>query len=134
MALTQQQRDDRRREKAERLQEEDLRLKVRPGTKQALLELMEWAGIEEQGEAMTLMIHHLHGLGPGGALPVLEPPRHEITVSLAVARKLQQFSAAQSLRLSKEQVLLGCDESVSFFVCGPITACRQAGQAFTRSA
>ncbi len=32
------------------------RLKVRPGTKQALLELMEWAGIEEQGEAMTVMI------------------------------------------------------------------------------
>ncbi|MGE8329320.1 DUF3304 domain-containing protein, partial [Pseudomonas urmiensis] len=26
------------------------------------------------------------------------------------------------------------NESVSFFVCGPITACRQAGQAFTRSA
>lgn len=49
MALTQQQRDEKRRAKAERLQEEDLRLKVRPGTKQALLELMEWAGIEEQG-------------------------------------------------------------------------------------
>ncbi|HGY9625405.1 TPA: hypothetical protein ACOJM5_001767 [Pseudomonas putida] len=89
MALTQQQRDERRREKAERLQEEDLRLKVRPGTKQALLELMEWAGIEEQGEAMTLMIHHLHGLGPGGALPLLTPPRHEITVSPAVARRLE---------------------------------------------
>ncbi|MDD2109654.1 hypothetical protein, partial [Pseudomonas asiatica] len=71
MALTQQQRDEKRRAKAERLKEEDLRLKVRPGTKQALLELMEWAGIEEQGEAMTLMIHHLHGLGPGGALPLL---------------------------------------------------------------
>lgn len=51
MAMTQQQRDEKRRAKAERLQEEDLRLKVRPGTKQALLELMEWAGIEEQGEA-----------------------------------------------------------------------------------
>lgn len=37
MALTQQQRDEKRRAKAERLQEEDLRLKVRPGTKQALL-------------------------------------------------------------------------------------------------
>ncbi|WP_447733459.1 hypothetical protein [Pseudomonas shirazensis] len=109
MAMTQQVRDEKRRAKAAKLQEEDLRLKVRPGTKQALLELMEWAGIEEQGEAMTLMIHHLHGLGPGGALPLLEPPRHEITVSLAVARKLQQFSATQSLRLSKEQVLLGCD-------------------------
>lgn len=61
MALTQQQRDEKRRAKAERLQEEDLRLKVRPGTKQALLEAMEWAGIEEQGEAMTLMIHRIHG-------------------------------------------------------------------------
>ncbi|WP_079229429.1 hypothetical protein [Pseudomonas putida] len=89
MAMDQAERDRRRREKAERLQEEDLRLKVRPRTKQALLELMEWAGIEEQGEAMTLMIHHLHSLGPGGALPLLTPPRHEITVSQAVARKLE---------------------------------------------
>ncbi|MDI3370423.1 hypothetical protein QLG14_14390 [Pseudomonas sp. V104_10] len=102
MALTQQQRDEKRRAKAERLQEEDLRLKVRPGTKQALLELMEWAGIEEQGEAMTLMIHHLHGLGPGGALPLLEPPHHEITVSPSVARKLELFKARENRRL-------GCD-------------------------
>ncbi len=102
MALTQKQRDDRRREKAERLQEEDLRLKVRPGTKQALLELMEWAGIEEQGEAMTLMIHHLHALGPGGALPLLEPPRHEITVSPSVVRKLENFRAREALRISAE--------------------------------
>lgn len=103
MALTQQQRDEKRRAKAERLQEEDLRLKVRPGTKQALLELMEWAGIEEQGEAMTLMIHHLHGLGPGGALPLLTPPRHEITVSPAVARKLENFRAREALRISCEE-------------------------------
>ncbi|MBV4507728.1 hypothetical protein HU751_023125 [Pseudomonas sp. BW13M1] len=102
MALTQQQRDEKRRAKAERLQEEDLRLKVRPGTKQALLELMEWAGIEEQGEAMTLMIHHLHGLGPGGALPLLEPPRHEITVSPSVVRKLENFRAREALRISAE--------------------------------
>lgn len=33
MAMSPQERDRRRREKAERLQEEDLRLKVRPGTK-----------------------------------------------------------------------------------------------------
>ncbi|MDI3370431.1 hypothetical protein QLG14_14430 [Pseudomonas sp. V104_10] len=102
MAMDQAERDRRRREKAERLQEEDLRLKVRPGTKQALLELMEWAGIEEQGEAMTLMIHHLHGLGPGGALPLLEPPRHEIKVSPSVARKLENFRAREALRLVSE--------------------------------
>ena len=103
MALTQQQRDEKRRAKAERLQEEDLRLKVRPGTKQALLELMEWAGIEEQGEAMTLMIHHLHGLGPGRALTLLEPPRHEITLSPAVARKLDSARIAQEMRSALTQ-------------------------------
>ncbi|MBM7395511.1 hypothetical protein JOE27_000266 [Pseudomonas sp. M5] len=80
------------------MQEEDLRLKVRPGTKLALLELMEWAGIEEQGEAMTLMIHHLHGLGPSGSIPLLTPPRHEITVSPAVARKLNSARALQEKR------------------------------------
>lgn len=103
MAMDQAERDKRRREKAERRQEEDLRLKVRPGTKQALLELMEWAGIEEQGEAMTLMIHHLHGLGPGGELPLLEPPRHEITVSPTVARKLQNFKTKEKIK----QIYLG---------------------------
>ena len=89
MAMTSQQRDERRRLQADKLQEEDLRLKVRPGTKQALLELMAWAEIEEQGEAMTLMIHHLHALCPGGAPPLLKPPRHEIIVSSVVARKLE---------------------------------------------
>lgn len=92
MALTQQQRDERRHAKAAALQEEDLRLKVRPGTKQALAELMQWAGIEEQGEAMTLMIHRLHELGPGGALPLLEPPRHEIALSRKVALAFERKS------------------------------------------
>ncbi|EKT4561851.1 hypothetical protein QEM42_003045 [Pseudomonas putida] len=99
MAMSPKERDEKRRAKTARLQEEDLRLKVRPGTKQAPLELMEWAGIEEQGEAMTLMIHHLHGLGPGGALPLLTPPRHEITVSPSVVRKLENFRAREALRL-----------------------------------
>ncbi|WP_440974966.1 hypothetical protein [Pseudomonas fragi] len=31
----------------------ELRLKVRPGTRQALAGLMEWSGITEQGEVMT---------------------------------------------------------------------------------
>lgn len=99
MAMTPQERDEKRRKKAAAVQEEDLRLKVRPGTKQALLELMEWSGIEEQDEAMTLMIHHLHGLGPGGALPLLEPPRHEITVSPSVVRKLENFRTREALRI-----------------------------------
>lgn len=92
MALTQKQRDDRTALKRQKAGEEELRLRVRPGTKQALSELMEWAGIEEQGEALTLMIHHLHALGPGGALPMLEIPRHEITVSNIVALEFHRKS------------------------------------------
>lgn len=102
MAMTQKQRDDRRHEKAAKLLEEDLRLKVRPGTKQALLELMQWAGIEEQGEALTLMIHHLHGLGADRALPLLEVPRHEITVSPVVARKLELAYQREALRIGRD--------------------------------
>ncbi|EGH48827.1 hypothetical protein PSYPI_43456, partial [Pseudomonas syringae pv. pisi str. 1704B] len=62
MALNQKQRDERMALKRQKAREEELRLRVRPGTKQALAELMAWAGIEERGEALTLMIHHLHSL------------------------------------------------------------------------
>lgn len=102
MALTQKDRDQRTSLRRSKAQEEELRLRVRPGTRQALAELMEWAGIEEQGEALTLMIHHLHGLGRGGALPLLEIPRHEITVSPAVARKLELAYQRESLRITAD--------------------------------
>ncbi|WP_085598683.1 hypothetical protein [Pseudomonas sp. B10(2017)] len=98
MAMDQAERDKRRREKAERLQEEDLRLKVRPGTKQALAEIKEWASIEENGEAMTLLIHRIHELGPEAARHFLSAPRHEITISSSVVRKLDQFRLSRELR------------------------------------
>lgn len=103
MALTQQQRDEKRREKAVKLQEEDLRLKVRPGTKKALADLMEWAGIEEQGEALTLMIHHLHALGSAKARPLLDPPHHKIELSESVVRKLEMASRREALRVCHEE-------------------------------
>ncbi|MBK5373546.1 hypothetical protein JFT81_02705 [Pseudomonas sp. TH43] len=82
--------------------EVEVRFHTLPATRQALAELMAWSGIEETGEAITLMIHHLHGLGPGGALPLLTPPRHEITVSPSVARKLQQFSQREAGRITHD--------------------------------
>ena len=107
MAMTQQQRDEKRRTKAAAVQEEDLRLKVRPGTKQALLELMEWAEVEENGEAMTLMIHRIHELGPEAARHFLSAPRHEIVVSDFVARRLDQFRIGRELRAP--DLMLGDD-------------------------
>lgn len=82
----------RRAEKAARVQEVMLRLPVRPGTRQALLELMEWADVEEQAEAMTLMIHRLHEIGREQAVHFLTPPklhnpRPSRVVELAFERK-----------------------------------------------
>ena len=98
MALMQQQRDEKRRAKAAKLQEEDLRMKVRPGTRQALDEIKDWAEVEENGEAMTLLIHRIHELGPEAARHFLSAPRHEIEISPAVVRKLDQFRLSRELR------------------------------------
>ena len=82
--------------------EEEIRLHCLPGTRQALAELMVWSGIEEQGEAITLMIHHLHGLGPGGALPLLTPPRHEYVIPENVSRKLKLAFDREARRIETD--------------------------------
>lgn len=83
--------------------EEEIRLHCLPGTRQALSELMAWSGIEEQGEAITLMIHHLHDLGPGGALPLLTPPRHEYVIPENVSRKLKLAHDRETLRINHDE-------------------------------
>lgn len=83
--------------------EEELRLHTLAGTRQALADLMAWNGIEEQGEAMTLMIHHLHSLGPAGSAQFLSAPRHEITVSENVARRLEIAFNRESLRICRDE-------------------------------
>ena len=79
---------------------EELRMHAMLGTRTALAELMEWHGIEEQGEAMTLMIHHLHGLGPEGSAPFLATPRHIFVIKQNVVRLFDQRSM---LMIQKDQ-------------------------------
>ncbi|WP_345770221.1 hypothetical protein [Pseudomonas sp. URMO17WK12:I9] len=98
MALTSKQRDDKRKEKEAKAGVEDLRMKTRAGTRQALAEIMQWAQVEENGEAMTLLIHRIHELGPEAARHFLSAPRHEIVVSDFVARRLDQFRIGRELR------------------------------------
>lgn len=107
MAMSPKERDEKRRAKAARLQEEDLRLKVRPGTRQALAEIKAWASVEENGEAITLLIHRIHELGPEAARHFLSAPRHEIVVSDFVARRLDQFRVSRELHAPG--LLLGDD-------------------------
>jgi hypothetical protein len=82
--------------------EEEIRLHCLPGTRQALAELMAWSGIEEQGEAITLMIHRLHELGPQKCLPMLDPPRHEYVIPENVSRKLELAYNRESLRICRD--------------------------------
>lgn len=50
------------------------------------------------------MIHHLQGLSPGGALPLLElPPRHEYVIPENVSRKLKLAFNREALRLEQEE-------------------------------
>ncbi len=82
--------------------EEEIRLHCMAGTRQALAELMAWNGIEEQGEAITLMIHHLHALGPIGSAPLLETPRHNYEIPENVSAKLTLAYQRESLRICHE--------------------------------
>ncbi|GFM73787.1 hypothetical protein PSCICL_47790 [Pseudomonas cichorii] len=72
--------------------EEELRLRARLGTRTVLTELMAWHGIEEQGEAMTLALHHLHALGTEGSRPFFTPPRHVFEIKQNVALEFHRRS------------------------------------------
>lgn len=64
---------------------------------------MAWHGIEEQGEAMTLMIHHLHALGPVGSAPFFAPPRHEYVIPENVSAKLTLAYQREALRICHDE-------------------------------
>lgn len=91
--------------------EEELRLRVRPGTRQALADLMEWSGITEQGEAMTLMIHHLHALGSKATF-LLDPPSHEFQISENVAREFRNKSLLAIQKDPGDEIIEPGDSSV----------------------
>ena len=83
--------------------EEELRLHTLAGTRQVLAELMAWSGIEEQGEAITLMIHRLHELGPQKCMPMLDPPRHEYVIPENVSAKLTLAYQREALRIRHDE-------------------------------
>ena len=83
--------------------EEEIRLHCMAGTRQALADLMAWHGIEEQGEAITLMIHHIQGLGSAGSAQFLAAPRHTYVIPENVSAKLTLAYQRQSLRICNDE-------------------------------
>ncbi|MGK0158863.1 hypothetical protein [Pseudomonas mosselii] len=63
MAMSPKERDKKRREKQERLGEQDLRIKATAAHAAQLADLMAWGEMVESGEALTLLIYHAHKLG-----------------------------------------------------------------------
>ncbi|KAB0549771.1 hypothetical protein F7R01_00675 [Pseudomonas argentinensis] len=98
MPQSQQERDAKAEAKRKALGEEELRHRVRPGTKAKLAELMAWHGITEQAEAVQLLILNAHALGPEASATALALPRHEIQLSENVARRFIEESERELRR------------------------------------
>ncbi|MNB99173.1 hypothetical protein D3C76_389110 [compost metagenome] len=103
MAVAQKERSAKAAAKRKNRGEEEIRLHCMAGTRQALAELMAWSGVEEQGEAITLMIHHLHALGPDRSLPLLEVPRHEYEIPENVSLRLELAYKREELRICHDE-------------------------------
>lgn len=103
MPATDQQRSAKRNAKRAQQGAEELRLVALSGTRAALAELMQWHGIEQQGEAMTLMIHNLHKMGRQASAFAFEVPRHEIEVTPKVARTIEEQGRRQAARLDQDE-------------------------------
>ena len=82
---------------------EEIRMRARPGTMQAMAELMEWAGISGRGEFVEALIKRLHALGGVESIPLLSPPRHEILLTDNVARKIQRLGRKDCLMLELDE-------------------------------
>jgi len=103
MAMNQAERSAKTSRKRRDGDEEELRVWTKPATRTVLEELMEWHGIAEQAEAVTLMLHHIHALGRERSAPFLTPPRHIYVIPENVARKLEIAYQRQALRICSDE-------------------------------
>lgn len=82
---------------------EEIRMRARPGTMQAMAELMDWAGISDRGDFVEALIKRLHALGGVESIPLLSPPLHKYEISESVARRLEREGR-------KESIMIGLDD------------------------
>ena len=104
MAKTTQQRSEESAEKAKAAGEEELRNKVRPGTRAMLKDLMCWHDITVISEAIQNMIINLHALGPEGSAHALKTPRHTFEINENVARDLYSLGARRAAKLDADDL------------------------------
>lgn len=99
MALTQQQRDNKTKEKREQVGDEELRHRVRPGTKACLERNKARAGITETSELLQVVLLNMEGLDDQAFAALTTPPRHTFEITENVARDLYQQGARRAAKL-----------------------------------
>lgn len=100
--MTQQQRSTKAAAKRQDLGEVELRHRVRPGIRRMLDDLMAWHGIEQQAEALQLLIMNAHALGQHGSAALLQVPRHDFEISESVAQGIWQQGAREAAALDRQ--------------------------------
>ena len=90
MAMSQKERDERRRAKEARLGAEELRIKALNGEKRMARDIMEWTDDSEQASVILASLRYMHSLGPAGAREAMNSlrARHTFEVSESVAREI----------------------------------------------
>ena len=104
MALTQQQRDANTKEKRERLGDEELRHRVRPGTKACLERNKARAGITETSELLQVVLLNMEGLDDQAFAALTTPPRHTFEINENVAHNLYQQGARRAAKLDADDL------------------------------
>lgn len=92
MALTQQQRDAKTKEKRELVGDEELRHRVRPGTKACLERNKDRAGIKETSELLQVVLLNMESLSDEAFTALTTPPRQTFEISETVARNFHNES------------------------------------------
>jgi hypothetical protein len=92
MALTQQQRDSNTKEKRKRLGDEELRHRVRPGTKACLERNKARAGITETSELLQVVLLNMERLSDEAFTELTTPPRHTFEITETVAQQFHNES------------------------------------------
>ncbi|MFJ3486627.1 hypothetical protein ACIPL1_24960 [Pseudomonas sp. NPDC090202] len=107
MAMTQQQRDQRRREKDSKSGAEDMRLKARNGEKKMIQDIMEWTEDKEQASAIMFCIRHMHSLGREGALLALSDlvELHKREIPESWRARFEEESRREALRNPGDEIL-----------------------------
>lgn len=84
--------------------EEELRLWCRPGTRQMIKDLMEWASDKQQASVMTGALRHLHSLGPEAAREALSP-RHDLVIKESWREAFVNESRRELMRDPGDEVI-----------------------------